>query len=98
MANYRLTNLAVEDLANIWNYTFDNWSETQADYYYRQLIEGFEKIAKNPNSGKSYDGIAQDLFGMFVNRHIIFNRVITSDEVEITRILHERMDLKSKLK
>ncbi|MEQ9406008.1 MAG: type II toxin-antitoxin system RelE/ParE family toxin [Cyclobacteriaceae bacterium] len=97
MANYRLTNLAVEDLASIWNYTFDNWSETQADYYYQQLIESFEKIAKKPNSGKNYNGIAKDLFGFQVNRHIVFYRTMKSDEVEIARILHERMDLKSRL-
>lgn len=34
MAKFYLTNLAVKDLADIWNYTFDNWSEQQADYYY----------------------------------------------------------------
>ncbi|WP_420318747.1 type II toxin-antitoxin system RelE/ParE family toxin [Ekhidna sp.] len=34
MANYQLTNLAVQDLTDIWNYTFDNWSEQQADVYY----------------------------------------------------------------
>ena len=27
MAKYRLTKKAVEDLADIWNYTFDEWSE-----------------------------------------------------------------------
>ncbi len=31
MAKYKLTNKAVKDLANIWNYTFEAWSERQAD-------------------------------------------------------------------
>lgn len=34
MASYKFTNRAVEDLAQIWNYTFDNWSDNQADTYY----------------------------------------------------------------
>ena len=34
MARYKLTNKAVEDLAQIWNYTFNKWSENQADTYY----------------------------------------------------------------
>ncbi len=34
MANYILTNKAVDDLSSIWNYTFDFWSEQQADIYY----------------------------------------------------------------
>ena len=33
MAKYSLTRKAVEDLSKIWNYTFDTWSENQADTY-----------------------------------------------------------------
>lgn len=47
MGKYKLTNLAVRDLSNIWNYTFDNWSEEQADTYHEQLISAFESIAVN---------------------------------------------------
>ncbi len=39
MAKFRLTNKAVEDLAGIWNYTFDTWSENQADKYYKTLLD-----------------------------------------------------------
>lgn len=39
MAKYELTNEAVEDLGKIWDYTFDNWSEKQADSYYEMLLE-----------------------------------------------------------
>jgi toxin ParE1/3/4 len=31
MANYYLTNKAVEDLSEIWYYTYDEWSEKQAN-------------------------------------------------------------------
>ncbi len=31
MAKYQLTNKAVEDLTNIWEYTVDTWLERQAD-------------------------------------------------------------------
>ena len=31
MAKYHLTNRAVEDLSNIWEYTVDTWSERQAE-------------------------------------------------------------------
>ena len=33
MADYRLTNKAVADLSDIWNYTCETWSEQQADKY-----------------------------------------------------------------
>ena len=97
MANYYLTNKAVNDLAKIWDYTFEQWSEQQADNYYEMLISNCEEIANNPNFGKAYDGITPNLLGIKVNRHIIFYRKIKKNEIEITRILHGRMDLKNRI-
>jgi toxin ParE1/3/4 len=53
-------------------------------------------VANNPNFGKPYDEILKDLLGFKSNHHNIFFRVISTKEIEVTRILHERMDLKSK--
>lgn len=97
MAKYSLTKKAVEDLTGIWNYTFDNWSENQADAYYRMLIENCKEIADKPNLGKNYKGIINNLFGFKVGRHIIFYRKVYEEEVEITRILHVQMDLKNRI-
>ncbi|WP_064966845.1 type II toxin-antitoxin system RelE/ParE family toxin [Tenacibaculum ovolyticum] len=97
MAEYRLTNKAVEDLSKIWDYTFEVWSEKQADKYYDELISNCKEIAKNPDLGKNYEGISKQLLGIKVNRHIIFFRTLNPDYVEITRILHERMDLKKRV-
>ncbi len=97
MLDFKLTNKAVEDLSKIWDYTFEVWSERQADRYYESLISNFEEIANNPNLGKNYDGITQNLLGIKANRHIIFYRTIDENYIEITRILHERMDLKKRI-
>ena len=96
MPKFQLTNRAVEDLNDIWNYTFDEWSETQADKYTNQLIEFCGEIASNPTIGKVYDNVGKDLFGLKANKHIIFYRVLNNKPIEITRILHGRMDLKNK--
>lgn len=97
MAEFKLTNKAVEDLSNIWDYTFETWSENQADKYYEMLISNCQAIADNPHKGKKYDGITEHLRGIKTNRHIIFYRTLNENYVEITRILHERMDLKKKI-
>jgi len=97
MPNYYLTKKAVEDLSQIWEYTFETWSESQADKYYNGLLDTCNTIAQNPDLGKKYDGITRNLFGLKINRHIIFYRKIPLEEVEITRILHERMDLKTRI-
>ena len=98
MARYRLTNKAVDDLAHIWNYTAEKWTESQADKYYQMLVDNFCEIAKNPNLGKTYSGVIKDLLGLRTGRHIIFYRKTENDEIEITRILHEQMDLKRRTK
>jgi toxin ParE1/3/4 len=97
MVRYRLTNKAVDDLTQIWNYTYKEWSGNQADTYYQLLIENFERIGCNPDLGKNYSEITENLMGFKVGRHIIFYRRIGENEIEITRILHEQMDLKHRI-
>ena len=63
MPKLKFTNNAVQDLSDIWSYTAETWSESQADKYYKLII---------------------------------FYRVLEDQSIEITRILHERMDLKKK--
>ncbi|MGH2414951.1 MAG: type II toxin-antitoxin system RelE/ParE family toxin [Microcystaceae cyanobacterium] len=46
---YRLTKQAANDLKDIWHYTADTHSETQADIYLTALKTGCVKIAENPN-------------------------------------------------
>ena len=98
MAEYELTNKAVEDLADIWEYTLHRWSEMQADKYYRQLLERCQDIADKPELGKNYNGITKDLFGLKADKHIIFYRKRIDQPLEITRILHGQMDLKKRVK
>ena len=97
MASYYFTNKAVEDLTQIWNYTFEEWSERQADKYYNELLNACKRIAKDSKLGKKYVKVIPGLFGLPINHHIIFFRRINPDFVEITRILHEKMDLRNRI-
>jgi toxin ParE1/3/4 len=96
MAKYFLTNKAVNDLSVIWEYTFETWSENQADKYYHFLIDCWQSIAARPSIGKHYPEIADDIWGYRANRHIIFYRATTKQSIEIIRVLHGGMDLKSR--
>ena len=64
MARIQLTKKAVTDLASIWNYTVDEWSEQQAEKYYNLILDTCESISENPKIGKSYEGITKDLLGL----------------------------------
>ena len=98
MAKFILTNKAVLDLSNIWNYTFDIWSEKQADKYYQMLLNNCQMIADNPTSGKNYEGVLNRLLGHKIGHHIIFYRIESEKEILIIRILHKQMDLKNRIK
>ena len=96
MATFRFTKHAVNDLSQIWDYTLETWSEKQAEKYYRLITDACAKIAEKPQTGKDYSEIYPELKGKLISMHIIFYREIDDKSVEITRILHKRMDLKTK--
>jgi len=98
MGKYKLSNKAVDDLTQIWNYTLNKWSENQADKYYQMLLDNFNEVANNPDLGKNYSGVIENLLGFRAGRHIIFYREIEENEIEIIRILYEQMDLKNRIK
>ncbi|MCM1169179.1 MAG: type II toxin-antitoxin system RelE/ParE family toxin [Bacteroides sp.] len=98
MAKFCFTNKAVEDLTDIWNYTYDTWSEKQADAYYGMLLDYCRKIAENPElSGKRYDEIRNGLRGIKAGKHIIFYWIVQTGDIEIIRILHGNMDIPNRL-
>jgi toxin ParE1/3/4 len=88
---------AIDDLNDIWTYTHEQWSEKQADKYYASLEFACMQIGINPELGKEYEGIRSNLLGLRTGKHIIFYQFITDKEIEIIRILHERMDLVNRL-
>lgn len=97
MSKYILSNKAVNDLSKIWDYTYEVWSENQADKYYFELLNDCQELAKNQLLGKNYDQINKDLFGYQSGQHLIFYRVLDSLKIEIIRILHSSMDLKKRV-
>lgn len=97
MVKYFLTNKAVEDLSKIYEYTFDFWSENQADKYYEELIDFCQKISESPKIGRNYLEIDSNIFGFRANMHIIFYRILSEYEIEVIRILGAKMDLKNRI-
>lgn len=96
MTKVILRQKAIDDLNDIWEYTYENWSEKPADRYYATIKLTCRGIGENPVVGKEYDGISKDLLGQKAEKHIIFYKLVSEERIEVVRILHERMDLKSR--
>ena len=87
---------AIHDLEEIWFYTFTTWSQEQADRYHLLIINEIEFLATKPESGKMIDHIRKGYRSSKVKSHFIFYR-FTSTELEVVRILHEKMDIPNRL-
>lgn len=99
MGKYLISKKALQDLGDIWSYTFIEWSESQADNYYKALIASFEEIARHPGAfDKEYSEIQTGLFCHKCKKHLIFYTFSENAEVTIWRILHKRMDFFSKFR
>jgi toxin ParE1/3/4 len=95
---YRISKQAIEDLNDIWVYTFHKWSKEQADRYYDLIIGEIEFIADNYLTGKSAEQTRENYRVTTVKSHLIFYRKVENETVEIVRVLHQRMDIKKRLK
>ncbi len=94
MAEVILRQEAINDLNDIWDYTFGQLSEKQADKYYSSLKFACREIAENPELWREYMEIKRNLFGLKSGKHIIFYQIISDEEIEVIRILHAGMELK----
>ncbi len=92
---YVISKKAVSDLEEIWLYTVEKWSIDQADRYYNLIFDEIQFICKNVNAGKSMDHVRKGYRASKVKSHLIFYRIQNSN-VEIIRILHERMDIENR--
>jgi toxin ParE1/3/4 len=95
---YKISVKASEDIENIWLYTFENWSLEQADRYVNLTFDEIEYLSDNPMSGKDFSHIRKSYRCSKVKSHLIFYRFIENQsEIEIIRVLHQRMDIENRL-
>ncbi|MHA7848779.1 type II toxin-antitoxin system RelE/ParE family toxin [Serratia sp. D1N4] len=92
---YKLSELAVEDFTGIYDYTFLQFGEAQADYYTDALEAFFETLSGMPNMGRNYHAVSGVMHIEF-QRHTIFYTV-RDREILIARILHQQMNHKRHL-
>lgn len=96
--SYRISEKAIQDLEDIWLYTFETWSQQQADRYYNLIINEIEYVANHFESGKSMSHIKEGYRAAKVKSHLIFYKKNEDEIIEIIRILHQRMDIENRLK
>ena len=94
MSNYKLSNLAKEDLIRIHRYGVDKFGMTQADKYFNSFFEYFDSIAKSPFSFESVDYIKTDYRCCVCGSDSIYYKIGDNNSVEIMTIIGKQ-DLKN---
>ena len=93
MADYKLSNLAKEDLIRIHRYRVQKFGITQADTYFNSFFENFNIIAKNPFSFESVDYIKTGYRRCVCGSDSVYYTLATNN-VEIMAIIGKQ-DLKN---
>ncbi|MBI3883984.1 MAG: type II toxin-antitoxin system RelE/ParE family toxin [Sphingobacteriales bacterium] len=97
--SYKISVKAAEDIEKIWLYTFENWSLEQADRYVNLIFDEIEYLVNNPKSGMDYNHIRKNYRCSKVKSHLVLYRIVDKQsDIEIIRVLHQRMDIENRLK
>ena len=91
----RLTRTARRDLDDIRKHTLARWGRDQWLRYFTGLSAAFERIAKDPQSGRQRDKLHMGLRSLNFEQHLIFFNPIrhAGGAVIIVRIVHQRRNL-----
>lgn len=85
------TPAAINDIAQIWDYTAENWGQDQAEYYLTILRDNCQNIADKQKNGRAID-VRQGYYKYRSGKHFIYYRW-QNTQLHIVRILHEAMDV-----
>lgn len=97
MPKYIISQKAIDDINKIWTYTAQNWSLAQANRYYNLIFDEIEFVAENFETAKDFGHIRKQYRFSKVKSHLLFFRKTKSNEIEVVRVLHEKMDIKNRL-
>ena len=89
MTPVRLTHAAEADLRDIWQFTAENWSPSQADAYLLLLAEAFRQLATHPLLGKDLSSFRPHYRALVVERHVIYYQLDSQSGITVSRILHQ---------
>jgi toxin ParE1/3/4 len=96
MAEIAILPLAQRDLREIWAHTARRWGAAQADRYLEDVDHEILTLPRYPEIGISYAHVRPGCTALRVHRHLVFFR-LDEDRVEILRVLHDTMDVLSRL-
>lgn len=97
MSEYIINEKALDDINKIWIYTAENWSIEQADRYYDLIFDEIEYIVAHFEMARDFGNVRKNYRCSKVKSHLVFFKKTKSNEIEVIRVLHEKMDVGNQL-
>lgn len=91
---YRLSPRARQDLEDIWFYTFEQWSPTQADSYVSDLLSTCQGLVSGEKIGLNAEIICEGYAKYLSGSHVIYYK-ISGSHLDVIRILHQSRDIET---
>jgi toxin ParE1/3/4 len=88
--SYRLSDLAEQDLEEIWSYVAEDASPATADRLIDAIIDRFELLIEQPRMGRSRPEFDEGVRSFVVENYVIYYR--HDGDLVIARVLHGRRD------
>lgn len=88
---YKLSQKAADDFGDIYEYTFLNFGEEQADNYIEEMESCLQTASEAPFIGRDCSGLRPGIRRHDHQKHAIFYRVRDLD-IFVIRILHQQMN------
>ncbi len=98
MLLYELTRDAEADLKAIARYTIEQWGEAQAKSYLGKISQCFRNIANNKVTSRTFSEKFPEARVVRCEHHYIFHLAPEGKPPIIFAVLHERMDMLTRLK
>ncbi|MFG5379989.1 type II toxin-antitoxin system RelE/ParE family toxin [Yoonia sp. R2-816] len=83
---------AINDIADIWDYTEEHWGHAQAVAYDGKLEAQILGIAAGEVASRSAEEAGPGLRRVMTGRHVVFFRD-DHEAVTVVRVLHQSMDV-----
>lgn len=96
MRGITLSPRAKLDLSEIWDYTYSQWGVEQAEKYLRELLSTMEHAVSDPTKSVDIGDVRRGYRKSRLGSHVIYFQV-TDNEIDVVRILHQRMDFERHL-
>lgn len=97
MSKFIISEKALEDINAIWVYTAQNWTVEQANRYYNLIFDEIEFISNNFEMAQDFGKLRKSYRYSKIKSHLIFFKKNKFNEIEVIRVLHERMDIENRL-